>query len=144
MANKWAKGEFIPKNPEKYFGKGKICYRSSWEWAFMNSLDSNSNVIAWASESIRIPYMNPATKQKSSYVPDFLIQYVDKNGNKITEMIEIKPKGQTTLESAGRSSRNKAAAIINQCKWAAAAAWCKANNINFRVLTEEQLFAGKK
>ena len=29
MAKKpnWAKGEFIPKNPEKYIGAGKIIYR---------------------------------------------------------------------------------------------------------------------
>jgi hypothetical protein len=140
MANKWAKGQFIPKNPEKYGGKGKIIYRSSWEWRFMQFCDTNPAVLTWASESVRIPYKNPLTGKNTSYVPDFLVMYVDKNGQKHAELIEIKPSAQATMEAAGKSMRNKASVAINTAKWIAAKAWCKAQGITFRVITEKDMF----
>lgn len=140
MANKWAKGEFVPKNPEKYAGKGKVVYRSSWEWRFMQFCDTNPAVLNWASESVRIPYRNPLTGKASSYVPDFLVMYVDKNGNKHAELIEIKPSSQATMEAAGKSARNKASVAVNTAKWMAAKAFCAQNGITFRVITEKDMF----
>lgn len=140
MANKWAKGEFIPKNKEKYAGKGKIVYRSSWEWRMMDFFDKNPAVLNWASESVRIPYKNPLTGKNTSYVPDFLVMYVDKNGNKHAELIEVKPSAQATMEAAGKSMRNKAMVALNTAKWMAAKAWCKAQGIEFRIITEKDMF----
>lgn len=144
--SKYAQGQFIPKNQDKYLGNGHPKYRSSWEWAFMQFCDNNPGIIGWASESIRIPYLNPFTGKQSSYIPDFLIQYQDKNGKKHVELLEIKPLAQMTMEGAGKSQRNKAAVILNTCKWAAAKAWCKAQGITFRVVSEKDLFhmGGKK
>jgi hypothetical protein len=96
---KFASGIFIPTHIEKYIGKGKIIYRSSWELMFMRFCDNHPFVVKWASESIKIPYKNPLTNQQSLYVPDFLIVYMDKNGKMHNELIEIKPSTQTTLES---------------------------------------------
>jgi hypothetical protein len=145
MANKWAKGEFIPKNPEKYHGKGRIIFRSSWEANFMHNCDINPAVLSWTSESVRIPYRNPLTGKMTTYVPDFLVLYVDKNGQKHAELIEIKPAAQATMESAGKSMRNKAAVAVNTAKWIAAKQWCKMQGIEFRVVTEHDLFhQGKK
>lgn len=140
MANKFANGFYKLLNPEKYIGKKAPHYRSSWEYSFMRFCDTNPSIINWASESIRIPYINPFTNRSTTYVPDFFITYVNKNGDKLAELIEIKPRTQTTFEAAGKSKRNQGAAILNSHKWAAAHAWCQSNGINFRILTEMDLF----
>lgn len=143
--SKFAQGVFKPKNPEKYVGKGVIRYRSSWEMIFMRFLDDNKNVLQWSSESVHIPYRHPLTGKQTIYVPDFLIVYVDKNGGQVAEMVEIKPKKQTTLQEAGRSKTAQIAAIVNQYKWAAANQWCKKMGIRFRVITEDEMFSnGRK
>jgi len=137
---KFAQGTFTPKNPDKYVGIGTIRYRSGWELTFMMFCDNNKNVTQWSSESIKIPYLHPLTGKQTIYVPDFLVVYIDKNGKQIAEMIEIKPLKQTSLLEAGKSKSAQEAAIINKFKWAAAAKWCNRMGINFRVLTENDLF----
>lgn len=136
---KWAQGQFVPKNPQKYIGINKPRYRSSWELSFMMALDNNNKVVKWASESIQIPYRNPLTGKNTIYVPDFLVVY-EKQGNLITELVEIKPKKQTLIEEKVTNARDRAAIAVNQAKWKQAALWCKRNGITFRVLTEDQLF----
>lgn len=137
---KFAQGEFVPKNPQKYVGKGKIRYRSSWEFVFMQFADNNTSVLQWSSESVRIPYRNPLTGKQTTYVPDFLVVYVDKNGKQIAELIEIKPKKQTVIESNKASTQLRATVAVNHAKWAAAAGWCKRMGISFRIITEDDIF----
>ena len=79
----------------------------------MRFCDNNPAVIHWASEAIHVPYVNPFTQRNTIYVPDFLIIYQNKNGERIGELIEIKPGKQTTLEAAGKSVRDQAAAVLN-------------------------------
>lgn len=136
---KWAQGIYEVKNPQKYVGTKKPRYRSGWEMAFMRFCDENRNVVQWASESIQIPYRNPFTGKQTIYVPDFLVVYQDKTGQTIAEMIEIKPKKQTLIESRA-SNRDRAVVALNHAKWAAAGAYCKRLGINFRVITEDDLF----
>lgn len=136
---RYSEGEFTPKNPEKYIGSERIFYRSSWELMFMNVCDTRPDIIKWASEIIRIPYFNTFTRKQTIYVPDFIIQYVDKHNKIHTELIEIKPLNQTVLEKA-RGNRNKIQLAINTAKWNAARKWCKANGVGFRILTEADLF----
>lgn len=138
---KFANGFYEPKNPEKYIGKKKPHYRSSWELAMMRFLDENPAILQWASEALHINYTNPFTRKKTIYVPDFLIIYVDKNGNRHGEVIEIKPSKETTMEAA-KSARDKAAVVLNTCKWQAAAAFCEQNGLKFRVVNENQIFHG--
>jgi len=138
--SKFAKGKFTPKNPEKYVGLKTPLYRSSWEWAFMNFCDNNPSVQRWASESIKIPYRNPVNNRQTVYVPDFFIQYVDKNGRMHNELIEIKPQNQQLLEKVGRNAARATAFVVNQAKWAAATSWCKNQGIQFRVLNETDIF----
>ena len=68
-----------------------------------------------------------------------MIMYVNKNGEKFGELIEIKPSTQTTLESA-KSVRDQAAAVLNMHKWQAAQAWCSQNGLRFGVVTEHDIF----
>lgn len=140
---KYANGKFTVKNPEKYIGKRVPTYRSSWEFAFMNFCDNNPAVTQWASEGIKIPYFNPVLGKQTIYVPDFIIVYQDANKRQHTEVVEIKPLAETTMESA-RGPRDKLSVAINMAKWAAADAWCKANNMRFRVVTEYDIFKNLK
>lgn len=136
----FSQGEYTVVNPQKYVGKFPVIYRSSWEMSFMRVLDLHPNVINWASESLSIPYLNPLTNAPAMYIPDFLVVYVDKNGKKFAEIIEIKPASQTILEKA-KSKKDKLAFAVNQAKWQAATLWCKNQGLTFKVLTEEHLFA---
>ena len=136
----WAQGVYTPKNPEKYIGKHVPRYRSGWELTFMNFCDSNKNVISWASESMTIPYRNPLTGKPSRYIPDFFVLYENKFGKKIAEIVEIKPKKQSIIESKVASARDRAAVAVNHAKWAAAKAYCQSQGLAFRVITEDDLF----
>lgn len=137
---KFARGKFMMKHPEKYVGTKVPTYRSSWEWSFMNFCDNNKNIQKWASEAIQIPYRDPLTGKQTVYVPDFFIQYVDKNNRILTELIEIKPASQTILERVGKNKYNQTQFVKNQAKWAAAGLWCKQQGIKFRILNENDIF----
>ena len=140
---KYANGKYTVKNPEKYMGKRNPTYRSSWEFAFMSFCDNNPAVLNWTSESVKIPYFNPVSGKQTIYVPDFLIVYVDANQKQHTEVVEVKPSTETTMESA-RSYRDKLSVAINMAKWAAADSWARANNMRFRVITEYDIFKNVK
>lgn len=140
MAGKFAKGKFTMTHPEKYVGNKIPVYRSSWEWTFMRFCDTNENVQKWASEAIQIPYRDPLTGRQTIYVPDFFIQYLDKKGRLIVELIEIKPASQTILERVGKNKYNQAQFVKNQAKWAAANNWCRQQGIRFRILNENDIF----
>ena len=136
---KFAQGRFEMKNPAKYVGKGVPRYRSGWELSFMIFLDNNDNVMQWASESIQIPYRNPVTGKQSIYVPDFLITYRTRQNTLIAEVIEIKPKKQSIIESK-MNNRDRMVVAINYAKWDSATKWCNRNGLKFRVITEQDLF----
>jgi len=138
---KFARGKFAMKHPEKYVGTKIPTYRSSWEWSFMNFCDNNANILKWASEAVQIPYKDPLTNRQTVYVPDFFIQYLDKKGKLIVELIEIKPASQTILERVGKNKYNQAQWVKNQAKWQSANMWCKQQGIRFRILNENDIFS---
>ena len=137
--SKFQQGTYTVMNQRKYAGKGAPKFRSGWELAFMRFCDSNDHIISWSSESLTIPYRNPLTGKPTRYIPDFLIQYRNKHNQVVTELIEIKPKKQSILESKA-SNRDRAIVAVNYAKWAAAQAWCKRNGLTFRVITEDDIF----
>ena len=140
---KFAQGVYEVVNTGKYVGGKKPYFRSSWELAFMRMCDQHPNILKWASENIKIPYRNPVTGKHTNYVPDFMIQYIDKNGSEHVELIEIKPKNQTTLESA-KGQQQSLQVAINAAKWTAAQEWCKRKGIRFKVINEDQIFRNNK
>lgn len=135
---KFQNGKFVPSNPDKYLGKRTPHYRSGWELAVFRMCDNHPAILGWGSETHRIPYKNPLTGKMSTYVPDLLLVYKDKKGQNHAEMVEIKPASQTLSEA--RTQAQKAAAVVNHSKWAAAHAWCKQQGMSFRVITEHQIF----
>jgi hypothetical protein len=143
MAN-FRQGFYEVKNSQKYVGNGKPKFRSGWEMTFMMFLDSNDNVINWASEPVRIPYRNPLTGKMTMYVPDFIVTYRGPKETVRAELIEIKPKKQSLIESKMKD-RDKAIVAVNYAKWASAQQWAKQNGLTFRVITEDDIFRqGKK
>tara|TARA_R110000823_G_scaffold26528_14_gene77345 strand:+ start:9755 stop:10189 length:435 start_codon:yes stop_codon:yes gene_type:complete len=140
---KYAQGKFQVQNAEKYIGKGAPTYRSSWEFAFMQFCDNNPAVVQWASEAIHVNYRNPFTGKNTIYVPDFLIIYIDKNGKRHGEVIEVKPTKESTMEAA-KTLRDKAAVALNMFKWEAARKFCAAQGLKFRVVNEQDIFHGAK
>lgn len=142
---KWAQGIYTPKNPEKYIGKHKPRFRSSWEMVFMQFCDNNKHITHWASEAIVIPYKHPFTGKITNYVPDFFVVYENKYGKRLAEVVEIKPKKQSLIESKAASQKDKMVVAINHAKWQSATLYCKANGFVFRVINENDIFMnGKK
>lgn len=120
------KGKYIPKNPDKYNGNIKqIIYRSSWERLFMVYCDRNEQILSWSSEEIKIPYR--FEEKIRTYYPDFWVDMIDKDGNRVQKIIEIKPHYQRSMK-------------VNKAKWTAAIMHAKNNQMEFLVMTEKELF----
>ena len=127
MKNVAIKGKYVPKNKDKFLSKRTPIYRSMWERRFMIYCDKSENILEWDSESIHIPYISPKDDRWHNYYPDFYIKYKDKHDSIINAIIEIKPSFQTLWD-------------VNDAKWKACQKYCDENNMDFKVLTEKELF----
>lgn len=143
---KWKKGLYQIVNNDKYKGKRPVVYRSSWEYKFMRFCDLTPAVLEWSSESVCIPYFNPVKGKVTRYYPDFLIRYVDADGNEQTDLIEVKPHRQT-IPPKPRKNKKKSTLLqetrtyaMNAAKWDAATKYCEQRGINFRIVTEKDLY----
>jgi hypothetical protein len=145
MANKYKQGIYRPINTEKYLGKTNPIYRSGWELKFFRWADINPNILAWGSENIIIPYINPLDQKVHRYFVDNFIVFKDKDGNKQKLLIEIKPSKQTIQPVTTKGKHKKTILyeqttwITNQAKWTAAKEWAKKKNMEFIILTEKEL-----
>ena len=139
----YVQGQYKPANPSKYVGTYPIYFRSSWEHKVMVMFDTNPNITSWASESLKIPYVNPFTNKYTVYIPDFVVTYTDANGSKKAEIIEVKPAKETFLEQA-KSQRAKLAVALNTYKWAAAQTFAKNHGMTFRIMNENHIFNNPK
>lgn len=146
MARNFKQGHYTPKNPEKCMNSGILVYRSSWEKFVFEFLDRSPSIIKWGSETVQIPYMSSVKGRMARYFPDIFVQYKNKAGEVVTEIIEIKPEKETAKPKMGRSKStndyNTLTYITNMEKWSAAEKYCQERGIKFRILTERQLFTG--
>lgn len=144
MAGKnFKQGYYTLKHPEKYIGDAsKVVYRSSWELELHSFFDNNSRVLKWASEEIAIQYIKPTDGRIHKYYPDYWVEYVNKEGVVIQEIIECKPLAQTRLPrgKAKQSLYEQLTLAVNMAKWSAAREWCKQRGMNFRIVTERSVF----
>jgi hypothetical protein len=69
--------------------------------------------------------------------------YENKYHKTIAEVVEVKPKSQTSLQEA-KTRQDKLSAIVNQAKFAAATAYCKQQGFVFRVISEDAIFMNTK
>ena len=139
------KGRYNPVNPKKYKGNPQnIIYRSLWERKFMVYCDTNDKVLEWGSEEIIIPYISPWDGKVHRYFPDFYIKVKQSNGNLKKFIIEVKPKKQTrppkpVVRKTKRWINEVRTFGVNEAKWKHATKWCKDNDMEFKILTEEEL-----
>mgnify|MGYP000223842376 FL=1 len=138
-------GRYIPKNPKKYKGDyHNIIYRSSWERKFMVYCDNSDNILEWGSEEIIIPYLSPWDGKLHRYFPDFYIKVKQASGNIKKFIIEVKPKKQTKPpKPVSRKTRRWLNEVktysINEAKLKHVKKWCDHNDMEFKILTEEEL-----
>ena len=139
------KGRYTPKNPKKYKGDyHNIVYRSLWERKFMVYCDNSDNILEWGSEEIIIPYLSPWDGKLHRYFPDFYIKVKQSSGNIKKFVIEVKPKKQTKPpKPVHRKTKKWLSEVktygINEAKWKSAKEWCEGNDMEFKILTEDEL-----
>lgn len=141
-----SKKRFYPINTEKYMGDpDNIIIRSSWELRAFQFCDNNPNVLLWGSEEIIIPYMKPfpGGMKPARYYPDLYVEYINRSGELIKELIEVKPE-KFTKASRARNPATKAFEnsqyIVNMAKFTAADNYCKQKGIKFSVMSEKSIF----
>ena len=138
------KGKFIPRNPAKYLGDfNSITYRSSYELKFMNWCDRSSSIKGWVSEEIAIPYRNPLDNKIRRYMVDFYIEVQEKDKIK-KYLIEVKPERFTKPPNTNKRKTKRlleeiAQYGVNEAKWIAAKDFCKAQGMEFKIVTEKEL-----
>ncbi len=142
-------GKFSPINPKKYKGDPtQIFWRSSWELKLMSYLDTHPAVLEWSSEELVIPYISPVDGRQHRYFPDFRIKLRMKDGTVMTQIIEVKPYGETQAPLKGNKTPRRyitevATYGVNQAKWSAAREYCAMKGWHFRVMTEYELGLAK-
>lgn len=150
--SRFHQGKYSVTNKDKYVGDVKnVVYRSGWERKVFLMLDKNPNILKWGSEIVPIPYFSTIDNKTRRYFPDVLVKYKNKDGDVITDLIEIKPFKETLppIKSGGKNSKKRYITECltyrkNQDKWDSAKKWCEKHGYNFRLMTENEIFANKK
>jgi len=142
VAKKWRQGFYEVRNPDKYVGDlNKIIFRSSWELHMNQFFDNNPNILRWSSEEFYIPYIKPTDGKVHRYFPDYWIEYKNRDGNIIQEVIEVKPSNQVYPNRKKRQTNyDRITYEINVSKWKAATEFCKKRGVKFQIITEKQIF----
>ena len=140
------KGRYKPINPKKYRGdSSQVIYRSLWERKLMVYCDNTDAILAWGSEEIIIPYRSPWDGRIHRYFPDFYIKVRQSNGMIKKFIVEVKPKIQTKPPKKNPKRKTKKWCKdvetwgINSAKWKSATEYCKDQNMEFKILTEDHL-----
>ena len=139
------RGRYIPTYPKKYKGDpSNIIYRSLWERKFMVYCDRNEKILEWGSEEFFIPYRSPLDGKIHRYFPDFYVK-VRTNQNTIKKwVVEVKPKAQTRPPRTPKRKTKKYITevrnwAINDAKWKNAIEFCNDRNMEFIIITEDEL-----
>ena len=139
------RGRYIPTYPKKYKGDpSKIIYRSLWERKFMVYCDRNEKILEWGSEEFFIPYRSPLDGKVHRYFPDFYVKVRTKQNTIKKWVVEVKPKAQTRPPRTPRRKTKKYITevrnyAINDAKWKNAIEFCKDRNMEFIIITEDEL-----
>jgi hypothetical protein len=142
-------GTFNPRHPERYKGNYPIIFRSSWELKMMQTFDSRTDVLYWSSESNIVHYYHPFKRRMARYFPDFLVAFKDKEGKVTKWLVEVKPYKETIPPVIGPRQRKttklyqEATFVVNTEKWKAAEKYCRENGLQFKILTEREIYKYK-
>jgi hypothetical protein len=162
MSNNFKQGFYTPINKDKYIepkGKDEVrpYFRSSYEERVFVWADLNKNILRWCSECIVIPYqmMEWSEKyekhilKKHKYITDLYCEIKDSKGQITKWLIEVKPLKQTlepkqpkrkTEKALRRYIAEQAIYQKNTAKWAAAKQYALDHGMNFKILTETEIF----
>lgn len=144
---KFKKGYYQPKNPEKYqqpidrtMNKKVLPeFRSSYELKFFKYADLNPLITKWGTEPFPIKYYDPITNRERRYFVDCFIEF--KSGSRF--LVEIKPHKETLAPTKGKRLEVFQAQmntfITNTAKWEAAKKFCEAKGMKFIIITEKIL-----
>jgi hypothetical protein len=143
-------GYYVPVNPQKYVGdSSKIIYRSGWEKKFATFCDLNEKVLAWSSETIQVPYVNPVENSVKTYNLDFYLKIRKDDGTLVEYIAEVKPaKKLVKPELSGKINEKRMNAhveqtkeyLVNMYKFDAAKKWAEDRGWQFIIITENFLF----
>ena len=139
------RGRYYPTHPKKYKGNpSNIIYRSLWERKFMVYCDKNDRILEWGSEEFLIPYRSPIDGKIHRYFPDFYVKVKTKQGTTKKWVVEVKPKIQTRPPRTPKRKTKKYINevrnwAINDAKWKNAIEYCKDRNMEFIIITEDEL-----
>lgn len=163
----YLQGEYVPKNPNKCLnlqmkesllktGKGNVSNlpfaRSSWEKRIFSWCDCNDNIKRWGSECFAIEYIMP-DKSLHKYYPDIYFEAVDVEGNERKILAEVKPNFQTQQPRPPKTKNARSLMkyktevdtyVRNMHKWKFAQMWAEDRGMEFRLITEKELFGDKK
>ncbi len=107
--------------------------------------DQSDNIIEWGSEEVIIPYVSPLDGRIHRYFPDFYIKVKQASGKLKKFIIEVKPKKQCSPPNPNPNRRTKRWISevrtwgVNEAKWKSAVDWCDNNDMEFKILTEDDL-----
>ena len=139
------RGRYYPTHPKKYKGNpSNIIYRSLWERKFMVYCDKNDRILEGVSEEFFIPYRSPIDGKIHRYFPDFYVKVKTKQGTTKKWVVEVKPKIQTRPPRTPKRKTKKYINevrnwAINDAKWKNAIEYCKDRNMEFIIITEDEL-----
>ena len=139
------RGRYYPTHPKKYKGNpSNIIYRSLWERKFMVYCDKNDRILEWGSEEFFIPYRSPIDGKIHRYFPDFYVKVKTKQGTTKKWVVEVKPKIQTRPPRTPKRKTKKYINevrnwAINDAKWKNAIEYCNDRNMEFIIITEDEL-----
>ena len=123
----YKQGAYTPVNSDKYIGRGRPEYRSSWELKFFTWCDRNPNDGRYH----RYYVDNAIALQEGNKVIRYLVEI--KPYKQTLPPVESKRKKKSTLLYESRTY------AVNQSKWAAAKKFATAKGMNFIILTENEL-----
>ena len=147
-------GIYTPENPSKYLGDpSNIVFRSGWERIYFIKCDRNTNIVAWASEELIIPYYSTVDKRARRYFPDVLLHVRKEDGSIEKTLVEIKPYKETIKPVMPKRMTKKTRARMleehityqrNMDKWEAASKYCAKHGMRFGLVTEYELGLKKR
>jgi hypothetical protein len=146
----YKQGYYKLVNPQKYLGDPhKIIFRSSWEKRFATYCDHNDRILAWSSEPMQIPYLNPLDGVVKPYNVDFYVRVQTDEGYK-EFIVEVKPSRQLQIPNkpSGRITEKKMTSytnamktyLVNLSKFKAAKEYALSRGWEFVVVTENFIF----
>ena len=156
----YRQGLYTPENKDKVYKlneKGGLYYRSSWELTAMKYFDKNPDILLWGAECIEIPYQLKKPDKHGimkvtnhRYYPDFYYKLKMEDGSIKTILLEVKPVEQTRppkFKETNRLTKKQLESYEwgikeynrNMCKWEATINYCSTKDLDFKILTKEQV-----